>query len=64
MNPGEPRPDGYIYITAPASIAQKTWQKRVWEDCKSHSSRQWAMKQSLLETAAQTRAEQYQYQQE
>ncbi|KAM7327410.1 hypothetical protein ACRRTK_013777 [Alexandromys fortis] len=44
---GEPSPKGYIDITAPASAAQRTWQKWKGKDCKNQNTRNSAVKQHL-----------------
>lgn len=48
---GEASPSGYLYITAPVSIAQRTWQHYGRGGRKK--SRKSAVKQSLLEMAKQ-----------
>lgn len=51
---GTPSSSGYICAAAPASVAQRTPQKRR-KDCKSRKS---AVKQSLIDMAATTKLEQ------
>lgn len=38
------RLSGYIYITSPVSMAQATFLKRRWKDCKSQNTRESVIK--------------------
>ena len=51
--------EGYIYSTAPASLASGTLLQMWRKDYKTQNTRMSAMKQFLLEMAASTRPEEY-----
>jgi hypothetical protein len=62
MDHEESSHNGYLYITAPTSMAQGISQRRGQKDLRARIPRSSAVKLCLLEMAAQTRSEQWQYQ--